>query len=152
MSIRRQFVLVLAAFAVVLAVAFWWVATAISSQALENELDQRLVAVAGAAAAVNLQGTVAQALQRGDEDLDAWKSYHARLVALLDQVEAAGPVEEPAQEPVEEPIDETQPEEENPESAPQTSDPSLPDGSRVVAPPVETREAPEVLPPIDEEE
>jgi signal transduction histidine kinase len=81
MSIRRQFVLALAAFAVLLGVLFGWIARRVSSRALEEELDRRLVEVAGAALATGFVGSDVSIFQPGTED-ELWGAYHSRLDSL----------------------------------------------------------------------
>ncbi len=81
-SLRRRFVLLLAAFSLLLAVAFgfttWWVA----SSALETEIDRRLVHVAGAFAKTQVDPDFWSFLQPGDEvDLE-WISAQAQLDSL----------------------------------------------------------------------
>lgn len=82
MSIRRQFVLALALFAVLLAVLYGLVARRVSRQALEAELDRRLVWVAGAAAATGIVGEDVKWFAPGDEGDPFWIAYHNRLDSL----------------------------------------------------------------------
>lgn len=82
MSLRRLYILILVAFAVALAASSGWLASFATSRALEDELDAKLLAVAGAAAEAGLQSSSVLVLQPGDEDAIAWTSNHARLQRL----------------------------------------------------------------------
>lgn len=91
MSIRRQFVLALAVFAVVLGGVFAVVSRSISSAALESELDRRLLWVAGATVAANaFQAGVATSFQPGDEGEGFWQAYQARLDSLISRGYVSG--------------------------------------------------------------
>lgn len=79
MSIRRQFVLVLAIFAVTLTGVGGWVTWRLTSGALEHELDEKLRLAGGAAAAVGLDGSFVLNLEPGDPWLNA---YSQRLWEL----------------------------------------------------------------------
>jgi signal transduction histidine kinase len=82
MSIRRQFVFALSTFAVLLAVLFGWVSRRVSVQALENELDRRLLWVGGAAIATNAMPAELADLLPGDEAGRSWGAAHAKLDSL----------------------------------------------------------------------
>lgn len=69
-SLRRRFVLLLAAFALLLAVAFGLTAWRVASTALETELDRRLVQVAGAFAKTQVDPDFFSFLQAGLDDND----------------------------------------------------------------------------------
>src|SRR5690606_9629253 len=91
MSIRRQFILALTVFALVLGAAFGIVARSISSVALENELDRRLLWVAGSAVATGtFQAGVATGFSPGDEDEGIWQGYQTRLDSLVSQGYVSG--------------------------------------------------------------
>lgn len=79
MSIRRQFILVLVAFAMALAALGGWASWRVTSRALEAELDEKLRLVGGAAAAVGLDGVLALSARPGDL---AWDATRARLQEL----------------------------------------------------------------------
>ncbi|MBI4520723.1 MAG: HAMP domain-containing histidine kinase [Gemmatimonadetes bacterium] len=79
MSIRRQFILVFVLFALALTALGGWAAWAVTSRVLENELDEKLVLVGSAAAAVGLEGDLAVVLEPGDLGLDI---YRQRLTDL----------------------------------------------------------------------
>ncbi len=91
MSIRRQFVLALAGFAVLLGVAFALLARSISSAALEAELDRRLLWAAGSTVAAGaFQTGVATSFQPGDESGRFWQAYQARLDSLISRGYVSG--------------------------------------------------------------
>ncbi len=89
MSLRRKYVLILVGFSLVLTVAGGWMAWRLASGALESELDEKLVWVAGAAAEVGLRGEDVLALQEGDENTLLYTSNRARLARLLRYVDEA---------------------------------------------------------------
>jgi signal transduction histidine kinase len=88
-TLRRRFVLVLVTFSLVVttAVGFlsWWIAR----DALEDQLEDHLVDVAGAVAATGLQSSYLLALQPGDEDLAVWTSTQQKLQMLRRYVDGA---------------------------------------------------------------
>ncbi len=91
MSLRRQFLLVLAAFSVALTVVSGVMVWRIASDALQRELDDKLRQVAGAAAEVGFESSALLALQAGigDEvDLN-WTSAQNRLRRLRTYVSDA---------------------------------------------------------------
>jgi signal transduction histidine kinase len=88
-SLRRKYVLVFVGFCLLLTVGGGWVAWGIARRALERELDQRLVWVAGAAAETGLQGSTLLALREGDEGGFLYQSYRSRLAGLLQYVDEA---------------------------------------------------------------
>ena len=81
-SIRRRFVVMLAGFAVLLAVLFGFMSWRVAGSALEAELDQRLVQVAGAVAKTQLDADVLLAMLPGDEDTGAYRATQAQLDSL----------------------------------------------------------------------
>lgn len=87
MSLRRRFVFSLAGFSLLLAVAGGWFAWSVTSRALERELDQKLVWVAGAAAEVGLSG--ADALLPGLEGGRLYSALRQQLLGLLQYVDEA---------------------------------------------------------------
>jgi signal transduction histidine kinase len=89
MSLRRRFVLVFVAFALLLATAGGWFAWRVTSQALERELDEKLVWVAGAAAEVGLQADALLQIRPGDEGGPLYDPYRERLTRLLTYVDEA---------------------------------------------------------------
>jgi signal transduction histidine kinase len=89
MSLRRKYVLIVVGFCLLLTVGGGWAAWAIARGALERELDQRLVWVAGAAAAVGLQGETLVALQAGDEETALYQLNRERLRRLIEYVDEA---------------------------------------------------------------
>ena len=87
MSLRRQFVMVLATFSVVLALVFGLVTWRIASDALEAQLDRRLVDIPGALAAAGaIQGSSALSLEPGFEDAPLYEAYQRRLDSLQNYV------------------------------------------------------------------
>ncbi len=89
MSLRRKYVLILVGFSLFLTVAGGWMAWRLTSGALESELDEKLVWVAGAAAEVGLRGEDVLVLQEGDEATLLYSSHRARLERLLRYVDEA---------------------------------------------------------------
>lgn len=89
MTLRRKYVLVFVGFCLVLTVGGGWLAWGIARGALERELDQRLVWVAGAAAEAGLQGETLLALRPGDETNPLYLSNQARLRRLRRYVDEA---------------------------------------------------------------
>ena len=86
MSLRRQFVLSLAAFSVAVAGAFGLLAWSVAGDALEDEMDERLIWFAGGA--VSSRGIYADDvinLRPGEEDLLSWRAIHARLATMTDE-------------------------------------------------------------------
>ena len=81
-TLRGRFVLVFVTFSLVVTAAVGFVSWWIARDALEGELDQRLVEVAGAAAATGLQSSLVLALEPGEESLFAWSSTHEMLRRL----------------------------------------------------------------------
>ena len=89
MSLRRKYMLILVGFCLLLTVGGGVAAWATARGALERELDQRLVWVAGAAAAVGLQGETLLALEAGDEGTALYQLNRERLRRLLEYVDEA---------------------------------------------------------------
>ncbi len=89
MSLRRKFIFVFVAFSVGLTAVGGAMTWRAASGALETELDEKLVWVAGAAAEVGLQGQWVLELRPGDENNPTWDVYHTRLRGLLDYVDEA---------------------------------------------------------------
>jgi two-component system OmpR family sensor kinase len=88
-SIRRLYVSVLVAFAIVVSAAGGVLAWREASRALEAELDTRASWVAGAAAETGLQASLLAGLEPGFEDQRAWTSTHSRLRRLQRYVSEA---------------------------------------------------------------
>ncbi len=82
MSLRRQFVLVFVAFSVVITGVGGWVAWRHTSRTLEEEMNDRLTWVAGAAAEVGLQASIVQNFQPGDEGTLVWRGVQERIRRL----------------------------------------------------------------------
>lgn len=89
MSLRRKFALSLVAFSLLLAISGSVMAWRVMGRALEEELDEKLHWVAGAAEAGGIDGSAAQELRPGDEGSFLWRGYHARLVDLTAYVDEA---------------------------------------------------------------
>jgi len=66
-----------------------WLAWRLASAALERELDQKLVWVAGAAAEVGLDGQTLELLEPGDENTGVYSAHRERLLRLLRYVDEA---------------------------------------------------------------
>ena len=81
-SMRRRFVLLLGAFAVALAGLFAYISWMVSGAALEAELDQRLIQVAGAVAKTNVDADLLTTLSPGFEDTGAWLGAQSQLDSL----------------------------------------------------------------------
>ena len=88
-TLRSRFVLVFMTFSLVVTAAVGFVSWWIARDALELELDERLVEVAGAAAETGLQSSLVLALEPGEEDLSAWGSTHEMLRRLRRFVDGA---------------------------------------------------------------
>ena len=88
-TLRGRFVLVFMTFSLVVTAAVGFVSWWIARDALELELDERLVEVAGAAAETGLQSSLVLALEPGEEDLSAWGSTHEMLRRLRRFVDGA---------------------------------------------------------------
>ncbi|MSR36641.1 MAG: HAMP domain-containing histidine kinase [Gemmatimonadetes bacterium] len=90
-TLRARFVLVFVTFSLLVTAAVgsvsWWIAR----EAIESELDERLVQVAGAAAATGLQSSLVLGLEPGDElrQLGAWTSTQQMLLGLRRYVDGA---------------------------------------------------------------
>jgi signal transduction histidine kinase len=90
-SLRRQFLVAFVAFAAVVVATVGLSAWRLTSGALEDEMDRRLEAVAGAFTAGALQAQDLLTISPGDEGNDQtlwWPNYH-RLVGLTQWVDAA---------------------------------------------------------------
>lgn len=81
-SIRRRFVFLLGAFSVLLAALFGYVSWRVAGSALEAELDQRLVQVAGAVAKTQIDPDLLLFLNPGEEDLLEWIGVQSQLDSL----------------------------------------------------------------------
>lgn len=89
MSLRRQFVVVFVTFSVTLTALGGLIAWMESSRALEEELDEKLRWVAGAAAEVGFDPDFLRSFQPGSEYTLAWTSQYERLKGLQRWVSAA---------------------------------------------------------------
>ncbi len=89
MNLRRRFALALVAFSLLLTLGGGTLVYRLTSRALEEELDEKLVWVAGAAAEVGLDGETLLNLRPGDEVFLLWQSNHNRLLRLRRYVEEA---------------------------------------------------------------
>ncbi len=81
--------LVFVGFCLLLTLGGGWLAWRAASGALERELDEKLVWVAGAAAEVGLQANPLLALQPGDENSSLYQPNRERLLRLLRYVDEA---------------------------------------------------------------
>lgn len=89
MSLRRRFILVFGLFAVLLTAVGGFLTWRATSRALERELDEKLVQIAGVAAGVGLQPSLVEGLQPGDERTQAWNLVFQRLRSLQGYVDGA---------------------------------------------------------------
>ena len=89
MTLRRKYILIFVGFSLLLTLGGGWLAWRAASGALERELDEKLVWVAGAAAEVGLQANPLLALQPGDEDSSLYQPNRERLLRLLRYVDEA---------------------------------------------------------------
>jgi signal transduction histidine kinase len=88
-SLRSRFILVFVTFSLVVTAVVGFVSWSIARKALDEELDHRLVDVAGAAAETGLQSSLVLALEPGDDTLFAWRSTHQKLLSLRRYVDGA---------------------------------------------------------------
>jgi len=89
MSLRRQFILVFVAFSFCLTAVGGWIAWMETSRALEDELDEKLRWVAGAASEVGFDPDFLRSFQPGSEYTLEWTSQYERLKGLQRWVSAA---------------------------------------------------------------
>jgi signal transduction histidine kinase len=89
MSLRQRFGLVLVAFALLLVFGGGFWGLRVTSQALEEELDDKLLWMAGATAAASLPGQDFVFLRPGDERDALWQLLQLRLQSFLPFVEEA---------------------------------------------------------------
>jgi signal transduction histidine kinase len=89
MNLRQRFVLILVAFALFLTVAGGVFVSGITTRALEAELDEKLLWMAGATANAALPGGDTYAFRPGDEQTDFWEFWQERLRGFLPYVEEA---------------------------------------------------------------
>ena len=80
--LRRRFVLLLGAFSVLLAILFGYMSWRVAGTALESELDQRLVQVAGAYAKTQIDPDFLLFLNPGEEASLEWISVQSQLDSL----------------------------------------------------------------------
>lgn len=88
-SLRGRFILVFVTFSLVVTAAVGFVSWVIARRALDQELNQRLIEVAGAAAETGLQSSLVLALEPGEDTLFAWQSTHQKLLSLRRYVAGA---------------------------------------------------------------
>ncbi len=89
MTLRRRFLLYFVAFSVVLTLAGGWLAWTVARRALDQELDEKLTSVAGAAARVGFDPIFLTSLRPGDEGARFYQSDLERLRELQRYVSAA---------------------------------------------------------------
>jgi signal transduction histidine kinase len=89
MSLKRQFLLVFTLFSLLLTAAGGWIAWREMSRALDRELDQKLLWVAGASAEVGFDGEFLPSLQPGSETSLEWLAQYERLRRLQRYVSEA---------------------------------------------------------------
>src|SRR5690606_21029427 len=88
-SLRRRFALAQTGVELLLAVTSGWSSWNTTRRALERELDEKLVWVAGAAAEVGLQGNLILQLRPGDEGSRLYTAPREQLLGLLRYVDEA---------------------------------------------------------------
>ena len=89
MSLRRQYVLVFVAFSVLVSALGGFLAYRSAANALEAELDRKLVTVAGVAADVGLSAQLLLGLRPGMEESPLFISERAKLLQLKRSVDEA---------------------------------------------------------------
>ncbi len=85
MPLRRLYVLVLVAFAVIFTATSSWMAFSVTDRALESELDDKLQVTAGVAAETGLDAGNLLLLSRGAEGNPFWTDAYERLRSLVDR-------------------------------------------------------------------
>ena len=85
MPLRRLYVLVLVAFAVLFTATSSWLTFSVTSRALEAELDAKLLATAGVAAETGFEASDLLLLGPGDEGNTFWREAHDRLRSLVER-------------------------------------------------------------------
>ena len=85
MPLRRLYVLVLVAFAVIFTATSSWMAFSVTNRALEDELDDKLQVTAGVAAETGLEAGSLLLLSPGDEGNQFWTEAYERLRSLVDR-------------------------------------------------------------------
>lgn len=88
-SLRRQFVLVFVPFSIVLSTAGGWIMQREAARSLEEELDEKLRWVAGAAAEVGFDGSFLETFLPGSEGTPVWNAQQERLRRLQRYVSSA---------------------------------------------------------------
>jgi signal transduction histidine kinase len=83
--LRRLYVLVLVAFAVVFTATSSWMALSVTRRALQSELVDKLQVTAGVAAETGLDAGNLLLLSRGDEGNQYWTDAYERLRSLVDR-------------------------------------------------------------------
>jgi signal transduction histidine kinase len=89
MKLRTKYVVILVGCSLLLTTGGGWLAWRLASGALEQELDEKLVWVAGAAAEVGLDGQTLELLEPGDEASQIYGFHRERLLRLLRYVDEA---------------------------------------------------------------
>ncbi len=82
MTLRSRFALVFVTFATLITAGMGWSAWQLASQALEAELDEKLLAVAGVAAQQGIRAEDVLFFEEGDERTEEWMAYQIRLRLL----------------------------------------------------------------------
>ncbi len=85
MPLRRLYVVVLAAFAVVFTATSSWLALSVTSRAFEAELNDKLLVTAGVAAETRFEASDVSFLSPGDEESPYWAQYQDRLQRLVER-------------------------------------------------------------------
>ncbi len=85
MTLQTRFTIYFAGFVVVASAVLGWTAWRTASAALEEELDKKLISVAGAWSLEGIAPSdeeILRSFRRGDEDSNTWRDYRARLLRL----------------------------------------------------------------------
>ena len=85
MPLRRLYVLVLVGFAVIVTAASSGIALSVTSRALEDELDAKLLVAAGVAAETGFEARDLVLLGPGDEGNPFWRGAYDRLRSLVER-------------------------------------------------------------------
>ncbi|MEX0842977.1 MAG: HAMP domain-containing sensor histidine kinase [Gemmatimonadota bacterium] len=90
MNLRRRYILIFAGFALVVSLGGGWLAWTLTSGALERELEEKLMWVAGAAAEAGFDGNILLALSQPADSLElSFTMHEARLHAIQEYVDEA---------------------------------------------------------------
>lgn len=90
MNLRQQYILTLGGFAIILTLALGWLSWALTAGALEDQMDEKLLWVAGSAAEVGLEGRTLLGFTQPADSLEVlFSSQQARLERMQRYVDEA---------------------------------------------------------------